>query len=106
MAKKKTEKKRIRIRTVSVKKIRKARLPLNNGDRVDLEMVFDSLRGTRMDVRYDPESPFKALYVIVGRASYCFFPNGTVTIAGNVTIKSEEQILLFLWEKFLKHSTY
>ena len=94
--------KRISVETVSL--LRKASLPLSNGDRIDLEGVFNSLKQTDIKACYDPESNMKAVYVKVGRISCGVFSNGKVMIAGKATKIQEEKILFYLWNNYLKHS--
>lgn len=101
----------IRVETVSVKKIRRAFLPLAVGQEIDLELAFENMRdNTLFKTKYDPDSAFKALYVSVKRANgaACFivFKGGVVTISGNWEELDISAILTFLWDFFLRPCVY
>lgn len=86
-----------------VKKIRRAKLPLEMGEELDLFKAHRELKKF-FKVKYDPEvTRFQGLYIILNRVSFCVFKNGVVTIMGKLPIKKEEQILNYLWWSFLQN---
>jgi hypothetical protein len=97
----------IQVETVSVKKIRRAFLPLVNGRELDLESAYKEMKGNILfKVKYNPDFGFKALYISVkranGKACFIVFKNGIVTISGSWTGLDESCILTFLWDFFLR----
>ena len=94
---------KIEVKTVVIKTIRKAHLPLGKDQVIDLDAAAKELKDS-FDIRYDPSGGFKgpAMYVIVGRASYCIFRNGTVMIAGNLSRTKQTKILTYIWNGHLK----
>jgi hypothetical protein len=91
-----------------VKTIRKTRLPLQQGARLDLSGVYsdlkESLFSEKAKIRYDPESNFKAVFIICNGASFSFFSNGSVNIAGNLSARRERALLKYFWEFFLNNN--
>lgn len=100
---------KVQIETVRV--LRRARLPIHKDDEINLHKAFNDLKQCDFELRYDPNSGIKALYVKIGGMSFRVFSNGTVMIFGTLPIKKQEEILIFFWKQHLhqfvlNHNSY
>lgn len=91
----------VTIQVETVRVLRRAKLPVGNKE-IDLYKAFNDLKGCGFELRYDPSSGIKALYVKVGGMAFFVYSNGTVMIYGNLPIKKQEEILVFFWKQHLK----
>ena len=91
----------IDVKTISVRKLRKAMLPIPNKRELDLISAFEDLKNT-FDVKYDPATGIQGMHIKIGRASYLIYRTGTVMIMGNISLKKEREILTLVWKQHLK----
>lgn len=96
------------IKVETLRLLRKAKLPINGSQRLDVYSAFEELKVAEFDVdvkevRCESGSGFFTLYLKVGRVTFRFFENGTVMIFGIAPATKEVDILNFMWSSLLKN---
>ena len=101
---------------MSVKKIRRARLPLKKNQEIDLIKLFNELGHTSFETSYEPLQGLPGLLVKVPcrpvltfckkpvnpRISFYVFRKGTLTIYGMLPNSEIEDIINSFWKNYFK----